>query len=68
MLKAVNMKGYRFGKNANIEYNGFGMLDTSTGTFVSHDGRRPYTFSLKRTAQSCIDAGWPVGMARVAHA
>ena len=33
MIKAVNMKSYRFGKYGNIEYHGFGMLDTETDSF-----------------------------------
>ena len=68
MIKAVNMKGYRFGKLANIEYKGFGMLDTETNTFVSFDGVRPYVLTTKKIIQSCIDAGWASDMKRAAHA
>ena len=68
MIKAVNMKNYKFGKLANIEYIGFGMLDTETNTFVSYDGFKPYVLERKKMIQSCIDAGWPATMKRVATA
>lgn len=68
MMKAVNMKNYRFGKNANSYYEGFGILDTETDTFASFDGRDPYVLRRKHIVQSCIDAGWTETMKRVAHA
>ena len=68
MIKAVNMKGYRFGKLANIEYKGFGMLDIETNTFVSFDGVKPYVLTTKKFVQSCIDAEWPKTLERVNHA
>lgn len=55
MIKAVNMKSYKFGKRANIMYSGFGMLDTETNTFVSFDGVTPYVLTTKKIIQSCID-------------
>ena len=67
MIKAVNMKSYRFGKYGNIEYHGFGMLDTETDTFVSFDGRTPYVLATKKIIQSCIDANWPESLKRAAH-
>lgn len=68
MIKAVNMKNYRFGKSANKYYIGFGMLDTDTNTFVSFDGCTPYVLSTKKYIQSCIDGDWAKSMYRVAHA
>lgn len=68
MIKAVNMKTYRFGKLENIMYSGFGMLDTETNTFVSFDGVKPYVLDTKKIIQSCIDAGWPETLKRTAHA
>ncbi|MCH5340094.1 MAG: hypothetical protein J1E01_01375 [Acetatifactor sp.] len=68
MIKAVNMKTYRFGKLANIRYSGFGMLDTETNTFVSFDSVTPYVLDTKKIIQSCIDAGWPETLKRVAQA
>lgn len=68
MIKAVNMKSYRFGKLANRYYKGFGMLDTETNTFVSFDGVNPYVLGSKKYIQSCIDGDWPKTMRRVAHA
>lgn len=68
MLKAINIKGYRFGRNANQWYSdGFAMLDTETDTFVSLDGFTPYILRTKKLVQACIDAGWPETMKRVAH-
>jgi hypothetical protein len=57
-MKAVNMKSYRFGKHANLQYIGFGILDEATNTFASFDGKNPYVLPIKKTIQSCIDAGW----------
>lgn len=68
MIKAVNMKNYRFGKLANRVYNGFGMLDTETNTFVSFDGVNPYVLTTKKYIQSCIDGNWAETLKRVAHA
>lgn len=68
MIKAVNMKNYRFGKLANRAYIGFGMLDTETNTFCSFDGVNPYVLEKKKIIQSCIDAGWPETLKRAAHA
>lgn len=67
MIKAVNMKNYKFGKGANARYSGFGMLDTETNTFVSFDGVTPYVLNTKKVIQSCIDAGWPETLGRAAH-
>lgn len=47
MIKAVNMKNYRFGKLASRAYMGFGMLDTETNTFCSFDGVNPYVLGKK---------------------
>ena len=66
MIKAVNMKNYRFGKLANIMYKGFGMLDTETNSFVSFDGKTPYVLTTKKIIQSCIDGGWAEKLERVA--
>lgn len=68
MIKAVNMKNYRFGKKANIAYKGFGMLDTETDTFVSFDGINPYVLATKKVIQGCIDGNWPETLKRVIHA
>lgn len=68
MIKAVNMKNYRFGKLGNIYYKGIGMLDTESNTFLSMNGKDPYVLTTKKVIQSCIDGGWPVTMKRVAHA
>ncbi len=68
MIKAVNMKNYRFGKLANKQYIGFGMLDTKTNEFLSFDGQNPYVLTTKKIIQSCIDAEWPETMKRVTHA
>lgn len=68
MLKAVNMKGYRFGKSGKATLEGFGILDTETDTFASFDGSWPYVLRSKKLVQSCIDAGWPETMKRAAHA
>lgn len=68
MIKAVNMKSYKFGKRANIMYSGFGMLDTETNTFVSFDGVTPYVLTTKKIIQSCIDARWPETLKRAVHA
>lgn len=68
MIIAVNMKGYKFGKLANIRYSGFGMLDTETNTFVSFDGTTPYVLNTKKLIQSCIDGGWAETLKRAAHA
>lgn len=68
MIKAVNMKDYKFGKHENIFYKGFGMLDTESNTFVSFDGATPYVLRTKKIIQSCIDEGWPETLKRAAHA
>lgn len=68
MMKAVNMKNYRFGKMANRMYIGFGILDTETDEFVSHNGKDPFVLTTKKHVQSCIDADWPATLQRVAHA
>lgn len=65
MLKAVNMKNYRFGKLQNIQYVGFGILDTENNSFVSYDGFKPYVLDRKNIIQSVIDAEWPKDMKRV---
>ena len=67
MLKAVNMKNYRFGKKANIGAYGFGILDEETNTFVSLEGFRPYCLRTKKIMQSIIDSGWCDQMERVAY-
>lgn len=67
MIKAVNMKNYRFGKLSNKRYIGFGMLDTESNTFVSFDGITPYVLSSKKYIQSCIDGNWPETLKRVSH-
>lgn len=66
MIIAVNMKDYRFGKLANITYSGFGLLDTATGLFVSHDGRRPYVLNSKHTIAAMAAELAPI-FGRVAH-
>lgn len=48
MIKAVNMKGYKFGKLASRMYAGFGMLDTETDEFLSFDGFHPYVLDRKK--------------------
>lgn len=59
MIKAVNIKPYRFGKLGNMAYSkGFAMLDTDTNEFLSADGKFPYVLETKKIIQSCIDAGW----------
>lgn len=58
MIKAVNMKNYRFGKLGNKRFSGFGAIDTDTNSFVSFDGINPYVLGTKKLIQSCIDAGW----------
>lgn len=68
MIKAVNMKNYRFGKNANRYYVGFGMLDTETNTFVSFDGIHPYVLGTKKIIESCIAGDWAATLKRVAQA
>lgn len=65
MIKAVNMKGYRFGKLGNIEWKGYAMLDTDTNEFLSIDGFKPYVLTRKKYIQSCIDGGWASDMKRV---
>lgn len=60
MIKAVNIKKYRFGKLGNMAYSqGFAMIDTETDEFLSFDGIYPYVLRTKKTIQSCIDGGWP---------
>lgn len=68
MIKAVNMKNYRFGRRANISYSGFGMLDTDSDTFVSFNGVTPYVLTIKKTIEACILADWPSTLKRAAHA
>ena len=58
MIKAVNMKDYRFGKLGNIHYTGFGMINTETKEFYSFDGKLPYVLRTKRIMESCIAGGW----------
>lgn len=65
MIKAVNMKGYRFGKTGSIRYVGFGMLDEESNSFFSFDGKTPYVLPVKKIIQSCIDAGWQGSMVAV---
>lgn len=62
MLKAVNMKNYRFGKLSNIVYEGFGAIDTETNEFISFDGSTPYVLRTKKIMQSVIDADWAMTM------
>lgn len=66
MIKAVNMKNYRFGKNGSRAYKGFGIIDTETNTFASFDGFHPYVLAQKKYIQSCIDGGWVETLDRVA--
>ena len=66
-MKAVNMKNYRFGQQANHQYIGFGILDEATNTFASFDGKNPYVLPIKKTIQSCIDAGWADSLKRVGY-
>lgn len=68
MIKAVNMKNYKFGKLANIQYKGFGMLDTETDTFVSFTGFEPCVYRTKKLVQEFINDGWPAVQKRAAHA
>lgn len=68
MIKAVNMKNFRFGKAGNVRYVGFGMLDTETNDFVSFDGCTPYVLKTKKLIESCIAAEWPETMKRAQHA
>ncbi len=68
MIKAVNVKNYRFGKRGNTAYIGFAMLDTDTDTFVSLDGIKPYVLTTKKLVESCIIAEWPATLRRVQHA
>ena len=65
MLKAVNMKNYRFGELKNIMFVGFGIIDTQTNEFVSLDGNTPYVLDTKKIVQSVIDANCCDTMERV---
>ena len=65
MIKAINMKNFRFGKLGNRQYIGFGMYDTDTEMFLSLDGIHPYVLRTKKIIQSCIDGGWPATMKQV---
>lgn len=65
MIKAVNMKNFRFGKNGNVEYIGFGMWDEETNEFCSFDGFRPYVLAKKKYIDSCIAADWAETLKRV---
>lgn len=66
MLKAVNMKGYKFGtKGYKFSMNGFGMVNPETNEFASFDGKVPYVLRTKKLIESCIDGGWPEKMLRV---
>lgn len=66
MLKAVNMKGYKFGeKGCKFFLKGFGMIDTETNEFASFDGKIPYVLSTKKLVESCIVSGWAERMLRV---
>lgn len=68
MIIAVNMKNYRFGYNGCVGFNGFGMLDTETGKFVSHDGKYPYVLRTKKLVTACINNGCPEAFAaRIDH-
>lgn len=67
MIITVNMKNYKFGKQANRIYKGFGMLDTETDEFISHDGFAPYVLTKKYIAQSMIDCGWAASLKTVQH-
>ena len=67
MIKAINMKNFRFGKLGNQQYIGFGMYDTDTEMFLSLDGVQPYVLRTKKIIQSCIDGGWPETMKQVAR-
>lgn len=61
------MKKYRFGKNSNIEYIGFGMIDTETDKFLSLDGFKPYVLATKKIIQGCISGGWSDTMKQVSY-
>jgi len=66
MLKAVNMKWYRFAtKGGKFAMHGFGMVDTETNEFASFDGKVPYVLRTKKLIESCIADGWPEKMLRV---
>lgn len=60
MLKAVNIKGYRFGKNADRYFaRGFAILDTETGDFLAYPASGiPYILDTKKVIQSCIDSNF----------
>ena len=58
MIKVVNAKNYRFGKLANMWYEGFIMINTETNEAYSFDGVHPYVLRLKKVMQSCLDGEW----------
>ena len=61
-MKAVNMKNYKFRKTAGgftYYFNGFGIYDEETESFVSVDGKKPFVLDRKYIAESCIKDGWP---------
>lgn len=67
MIKAVNMKNYKFKRGSyTVWYVGFGILDTETNEFLSMDGKNPYVLNTKKIVQSCIDAGWTAKMTGIA--
>lgn len=67
MIKAVNIKGYKFGNGVYKFFfsAGFAMMDTDTNEFLSMDGVRPYVLRTKKLVNSCIDGEWPKKMLRV---
>lgn len=68
MMKAVNMKGYKFGSGSyKFTMNGFGMFDTETEEFVSFDGKIPYVLRTKKLTEICIEGKWPEKLKRVKH-
>lgn len=52
--KAVNMNKFRFGRRANKQYIGFGILDTDKNAFISIDGVDPYVLSRKRYFETIL--------------
>lgn len=58
MIKAVNIKNYKFKNGSAYFSRGYAMIDTETNEFVSFDGVLPYVLDRKNIIQSCIDGGW----------
>ena len=64
-LFAVNMNRYKFG---NMQYRGFGIFDERTFSFVSIDGKNPYTVAQKKTATYLISTNQAAALTKRAGA